>query len=45
MNIVVKVKSEIIEAILKKECSNFVTKMYPQRYDIIAAYDLKEINF
>lgn len=33
MNFVVKVKSEIVEAIIKKECSYFVTKIYPQRYD------------
>lgn len=33
MNIVVKVKSEIVDAIVRKECSYFVTKMFPQRYD------------
>lgn len=33
MNIVVKVKSEIVDAILKGECSYFVTKLFPQRYD------------
>lgn len=33
MNFVVKVKSEIVDAILKGECSYFVTKLFPQRYD------------
>lgn len=33
MNFVVKVKSEIIDSIIKKDCSYFVTKIFPQRYD------------
>ena len=33
MNFVVKVKSEIVEAIINKRCSYFVTKIFPQRYD------------
>lgn len=33
MNFVVKVKSEIVDAILKGECSYFVTKIFPLRYD------------
>lgn len=33
MNIVVKVKSAIIDAILEKDSCYFVTKMFPQRYD------------
>ena len=33
MNFVVKLKSEIVDAILKGECSYFVTKLFPQRYD------------
>lgn len=33
MNIVVKVKSEIVDAILEKDSCYFVTKMFPQRYD------------
>lgn len=33
MNIVVKVKSAIVDAILEKNSCYFVTKMFPQRYD------------
>jgi len=33
MNFVVKVKSEIVEAIINKRCSYFVTIIFPQRYD------------